>query len=166
MKKLLRIFRHLTASRLQANRIFPARSIKTITASIAASESLHMGELRFVVEAGLDWPELLRGIGSRARALQVFSDLHIWDTENNSGVLIYLLLADHKVEIVADRGINQRVRPDAWLEICRNMELHFRKGEFEKGVLLGIESISTLLQRHYPASGANLNELPDHPEII
>jgi uncharacterized membrane protein len=166
MNRLLRTLRHLTASRLQASRIFPARSLKTIAASIAASESLHMGELRFVVEAGLDWPELLQGISSRARALQVFSSLRVWDTENNSGVLIYLLLADRKVEIVADRGINQRVHPDTWHDICRNMELQFRKSEFEKGALQGIEMISTLLQQHYPASGAKLNELPDQPVII
>lgn len=125
-----------------------------------------MGELRFVVEPGLDWPELFSGVTSRERALEVFSSLRVWDTEHNSGVLIYLLLADHKVEIIADRGINARVNESEWVKICHDMESKFRTGDFEKGVLCGISAISTLLLKHYPSQEHNPNDLPDHPTIL
>jgi uncharacterized membrane protein len=125
-----------------------------------------MGELRFVVEAGLEWQDLFSGIKSHERALQIFSQLRVWDTEHNSGVLIYLLLADHKVEIIADRGINSRVSQSVWLGICQDMENKFRAGEFEQGVLLGISAITRLLQQHFPAQEHNLNDLPDHPVVL
>jgi len=125
-----------------------------------------MGELRFVVEAGLDWPDLFDDISSRERALEVFSHLRVWDTEHNSGVLIYLLLAERKVEIVADRGINSRVGKTAWLSICQDMESQFRTGNFENGVLLGISAITTLLQQHFPAQTHNPNDLSNRPVIL
>lgn len=166
MRKIKRLVKHLTAARWQAMRRFPKRSMKVIEAAISSSEMRHMGELRFVVEAGLDWPELFSGVTSRERALDVFSSLHVWDTEHNSGVLIYLLLADHKVEIVADRGINARVDRAEWIRICHDMEYKFRMGDFENGVLAGISAISALLQQHYPAQEYKPNELPDRPAIL
>jgi uncharacterized membrane protein len=166
MNKMKRLFKHLTATRWQVARCFPGYSMRAIQHAIQASETAHMGELRFAVEAGLDLPHLLAATTSRERALEVFSQLHVWDTEHNSGVLIYLLLADRKVEIVADRGIHARVGEGGWSAICREMEHKFRAGEFEGGVLHGITAITALLQQHFPAYRHNPDELPDQPAIL
>jgi len=166
MNKLIRFLKHLMSARWQISRRFSTRTMHTIAAAIRESETRHMGELRFVVEAGLDWPDLISGLTSRERALQVFSQLRIWDTEHNSGVLIYLLLAEHKVEIVADRGINSRVGHAAWINICQDMEKQFHTGNFEAGVLVGVSAITALLQQHFPALEHNPNDLPDHPTIM
>jgi hypothetical protein len=166
MKKS-RILKHLTYGRLHVRRCFPASSMQAIEAAIARSESSHMGELRFAVEAALDWRDLLRGVTPHERAIEVFSQLRIWDTEHNSGVLIYLLLAERRVEIVADRGIHTRVGNSGWAAICHEMEAAFRAGDFEHGVLAGILQISTLLAQHFPAkNNINHNELPDAPVVL
>ena len=166
MKKLTRFVKHMASNRWQVVRRFPRRSLHTIEAAIRQSETLHMGELRFAVEAGLDWPDLFADVSSQKRALEVFSRLRVWDTEQNSGVLIYLLLADRKVEIIADRGIHARVGEAGWASICRNMEKKFYSDKFEDGVLEGIAAITALLQQHFPAQGANSNELPDYPVTL
>ena len=164
--KISSFFRHLLSGRWQVARRFPKRSMNRIAAAIHQSETLHMGELRFAVEAGLDWPDLVAGTSPRERALQVFSQLRVWDTEHNSGVLIYLLLADNNVEIVADRGIHARVGAARWEAICHAMQQKFRADDFESGVLEGIAAITALLQQHFPAQQANANELPDHPVTL
>lgn len=166
MNKWTRFFKHLMATRWQVARCFPANSMRVIRDAIRASESSHMGELRFAVEASLDPARILAGNTSRQRALEVFSQLGVWDTEHNSGVLIYLLLADRKVEIVADRGIHARVGDAGWTSICREMEILFRAEKFEEGVLYGINAITALLQQHFPAHPHNLNELPDQPIVL
>jgi uncharacterized membrane protein len=102
----------------------------------------------------------------RERALQLFASLRVWDTEENSGVLIYLQLVDHRIEIVADRGINRKVEQGAWDAICRRMETAFRGGGFEAGALAAIDEITRLLSRHFPAGPSNPDELPDRPVII
>lgn len=166
MNKLKRILKHLVAGRWQVARVFPSSAMRSIQAAINESERLHDGELRFAVEAGLEWHELWRGQSPRARAIEVFSQLRVWDTEQNSGVLIYLLLAEHKVEIVADRGIHAKVGKAGWEAICQQMERRFRAGEFETGVVEGIAAITALLQQHFPASHDNPNELPDAPIVL
>lgn len=166
MMQLTRLLKHLLATSWQLAQYFSRRNLQTIETAIRESEKQHMGELRFVVEAGLEWQKLWAGTNSRDRALEIFSQLRIWDTEHNSGVLIYLLLADRKVEIIADRGINARVAQAAWLQICQDMESKFRTGDFESGVLQGIAAISHLLQTHYPAQQHNPNDLPDHAVIV
>lgn len=166
MNKIIRIIRHLMSARWQVARRLPKRSMSNIASAIHQSESRHFGELRFAVEAGLDWPHLLAGISSRERALEVFSQLRVWDTEHNSGVLIYLLLAERKVEIVADRGIHVRVGNQQWQTICHAMEQKFRAGDFENGVLEGVAAISALLQQHFPAQAGKTNELPDYPVTL
>ncbi len=163
MDKLKRLFQHLMAGRWQVLSRFPQPTMRAIETAIQHSESTHMGELRFAVEAALDWQDVLRGLTAHQRALDVFSQLRIWDTEHNSGVLIYLLLADRKVEIIADRGIHSRVGVTGWQGICREMEAEFRVGRFEQGVLLGLEKISALLSQHFPAEGNNPNELSNAP---
>jgi uncharacterized membrane protein len=166
MQKLIRVFKHLSSARWQVARHFPRPSMMAIENAIKQSETTHMGELRVAIEAGLDFSELLAGTDSHQRALQVFSQLRVWDTEQNSGVLIYLLLADRKVEIIADRGIHAKVGKAGWSDICRDMESRFRTGDFESGVLQGIGAISTLLQQHFPAEQNNPNELPDRPVVL
>lgn len=140
-----------------------------ITEAVKAAEIGHHGEIRFVVEAGLDWPLLLRGVTARERAVMVFSQLGVWDTEANNGVLIYLLVADRNVEILGDRGIHAKVGIPGWELICQEMEQQFRNGRFVVGALHGIQAVGQLLKFHFPqteVSGADSNELPDRPTII
>jgi uncharacterized membrane protein len=161
-----RIGRHLLANRSRVRRAFPRSSLNAIEQAIKTSETRHAGQIRFVVEGALDGPPLFRGQSARERALDVFSHLRIWDTAHNSGVLIYLLLADHKVEIVADRGINAAVGDDTWAAICAAMEAEFRNGNFEGGVIAGVQSITGHLAKHFPRDGAGANELPDRPVVL
>jgi len=163
---MVRILRHLFMPYLLVKRHFPRRALADIERAIGESETAHMGEIRFAVEAGLDFWLLMRGQQAQERALEVFSQLRVWDTEHNSGVLIYLLLADRVVEIVADRGIHAKVGAGEWQRICRMMEADFRQGRFEQGVQAGIREISALLVQHFPARGANPDELPDKPVVL
>ena len=161
-----RILRHFLTFPWQVRRVFPQRAMRAIEAAIRESETTHYGEIRFAVEATLDSHSLLKGKSARERAVEVFSLLRMWDTERNNGVLVYLLLADRKVEIIADRGIHRDVGQQGWEKICREMEQAFRQGRFEEGVVAGIHAISEHLARHYPAQGGNVNELPDTPVIL
>jgi uncharacterized membrane protein len=162
-----RIGRHLLANRSRVRKAFPRSSLAAIERAIKASEARHTGQIRFVVEGALDGAPLLRNQSTRARALDVFSQLRIWDTAHNNGVLIYLLLADRDVEILADRGINAKVETAEWENICTMMEAEFGKGNFEAGVLNGIASVSRHLAKHFPKHGSgDGNELPDAPIIM
>ena len=163
---IVRILKHLCTTGLHLRRRFPQVTRDAIEQEIAKSEALHNGELRFAIETALDLPPLLHGLRSRQRAFDVFSRLRVWDTEMNSGVLIYLLLVDHKVEIVADRGIAAKVDQSEWESICREMEKAFRSGDFKAGSMLGVQRISTLLAQHFPAGSRNPNELPNQPFIL
>lgn len=162
-----RFFRHIFSFPWRVRTIFPRRSLKAIETAIADSEHSHLGELRFVVEHALDIAELWREVTPRQRAVELFSRLRVWDTEHNSGVLIYLSLADRQVEIVADRGIHARVGDAVWTDICRAMETRFRAGEFERGIIEGIAAITELLQRYFPAQGLdNPNEMSDESVVL
>jgi uncharacterized membrane protein len=158
-----RIFKHLITPDWKVKRVFPPGSLAAIEAAIRESEKQHRGEIRFAVEAALDFRALLRGTTARERAIEVFSELRVWDTEENTGVLIYLLLADHDVEIVCDRGISARVTQQEWNSICARMEAAFREGNFERGVLSGIEEIGALLARHFPIRATDFDELSNAP---
>lgn len=161
-----RILRHLLMPPWRVRNVFPPVTLNVIEAAIAASEKTHAGQIRFVVEAALHPLALWRGQSARARALEIFSQLRIWDTEDNNGVLVYLLLADHDVEIVADRGIHTRVGDAEWEMICRGMEAAFRQGRFEAGVADGIRAIGAHLARYYPRAGDGGNELVDEPVLL
>ena len=162
----MRWIRHLFIDDFAARRAVPRACLAVIERTIAVQEVRHRGELRFVVEGGLAVHRLLARRTARERAIEVFTQLRIWDTEDNAGVLIYLLLADRRVEIVADRGIDAKVGRTAWDAICGAMQREFAEGRFEAGALLGIEAISDLLAEHFPPEEANPNELPDTPVVI
>jgi uncharacterized membrane protein len=161
-----RIARHLVEHRWRVRRVFPSNVLTNIEAAIRAGETTHSGQVRFVVEGALDGAPLLRNQPARARALDIFSHLRIWDTAHNNGVLIYLLLADRDVEIIADRGIDAKVGAEGWQRICRDMEAEFTGGRFEAGVIKGIEAVSRELAKHFPPNGHPRNELPDVPVVL
>ena len=161
-----RIGRHLLEHHWRVRRIFAPPVLVRIEAAIRAGEATHSGQLRFVVEGALDGLPLFRDQRPRERALDVFSHLRIWDTAHNNGVLIYLLLADRDVEIVADRGIDAHVGTAGWEKICVEMETEFRAGQFERGVIKGIEAVSRLLATHFPPQAGGRNELPDAPVVM
>ncbi|MEH2624614.1 putative membrane protein [Bradyrhizobium sp. AZCC 1719] len=161
-----RITRHLLQHHWRRRRDFPPAVLARIERAIKAGEATHSGQVRFVVEGALDGAPLFRNQPARERALDVFSHLRIWDTADNNGVLIYLLLADHDVEIVADRGINAKVGAAGWENICKEMEADFRAGDFERGVIKGVAAVSRELATHFPKAGGGPNELPDTPVVI
>lgn len=145
---------------------FPAKVLRDIENAVTESERLHSGELRFAVENALSPIQVWRGVSARRRATEVFSELRVWDTEENSGVLIYVLLADREVHIVADRGIARRVNQSDWDAIARSMREQFKHGDFKRGSLDGIGRITALLAKHFPPGPANPNELPNQPVIL
>jgi hypothetical protein len=164
--KLKRLLRHLLTPGLWMRRHFPRADRQAIAAAIRDSESHHRGELRFVAEGPLHLAALLHGTTPRQRAVELFSQLRVWDTEENSGILIYVQLVDRKVEILADRGIAAQVPQAEWQRLCRGMENHFAQGRYRQGVLDVLASAGELLTAHFPATGNNPNELPDAPLIF
>lgn len=166
MINLKRLAMHAFVTPSRVKRAFPSATLGAIEAAIKSSEAMHSGQIRFVVEAALDFGPLFRGLSARQRAIEVFSQLGIWDTEHNNGVLIYLLLAERNVEIVADRALHSRVGSEGWERICADMEAAFTQGDFEGGSLRGLSAIGQLLIRHFPETGAGSNELPDTPVLI
>jgi len=163
---LARFFRHIRMSPAKAARAFPASVMEAIGREIAVQEELHRGEILFIVEAELHSALLWRDLGARERAREVFAQHGVWNTEENNGVLIYVLLADRAVEIVADRGIHARVSGDEWRSICAAMEREFSQGRYREGAVAGVRAVSALLARHFPATGPRRNELPDRPVLM
>lgn len=163
---LLRTFRHLLVPHWRVRQSFPLDTLQAIEEAIAASEKQHVGELRFVVEGGLPPEHLWRGIQARQRAVELFAQLRVWDTEHNSGILIYVQWVDRAVEILADRGIAARVPQAEWDAICHAMEAAFARGEYRAGALAAIERASQLLTAHFPSAGGGANELPDKPLML
>lgn len=161
-----RMMRHLSSGRTSVRRVFPLRAMNEIESAIRSTEALHDGQIRFAVEASLELAPLLAGQTAQQRSVEVFSKLRVWDTEHNNGVLIYLLLADRDVEIVADRGIHVRLGKEVWEAICHEMEAAFRTGHFEAGVLDGIHAVGEHLSRHFPARSGKPNEMPDNPVVL
>jgi uncharacterized membrane protein YgcG len=161
-----RIGKHLVEHRWRARRTFPPQVLASIEQAIKTGEATHSGQVRFVVEGALDGAPLFRDQPARERAIDIFSRLRIWDTAHNNGVLIYLLLADRKVEIIADRGIDAKVGAAGWQKICTAMETDFKAGNFAGGVIKGIAAVSQQLAAHFPKHGAGPNELPDAPVVL
>ena len=149
-----RIAKHLLMTHWQVNRAFSRQTLIAIEHAIKTGETAHVGEIRFVVEGALHSTPLFKGRSARERAIEVFSQLRVWDTEHNNGLLIYLLLADRSLEIVADRGIHAKVASGEWESICRKMETAFKHEKYESGVISGIQAVTQHLMKHFPASGA------------
>lgn len=161
-----RWLRHEQTGAGVVRRALPSEALNRLKAAIAASEKCHNGEIRLAIEPSLRLPLFRNGLSARERAISVFSDLRIWDTEANNGVLIYLLWADRDVEIVADRGIHEIVGSVGWEEICHGMEQAFRLGFFEQGLEEGIREVATHLETHFPHTAGDRNEIPDEPIIL
>ena len=163
----LRLLRHLWLDEDDAARAFGADGLARVTERIAASERRHSGEIRVCVEAALPWSYLWRRAGARERALAMFGKLRVWDTEANNGVLIYLLLADHAIEIVADRGTARHVSAARWSAIAEAMRGAFRAGRFVDGLVAAVDEVDAMLVERFPLAGEgpNPNELPDRPYL-
>jgi uncharacterized membrane protein len=163
---LIRLLKHLLPPAWFARRVFSRGDLAAISTAVTACEKSHRGELRFVVEGPLPISALWHERSPRARAEELFSQLRIWDTEENSGILIYVQLVDRRVEILADRGIAARVEQGEWDAICRAMETSFRRGEWRQGALQAVTRAGELLAGQFPAGEENPNELPDQPLVL
>lgn len=163
-----RWFRHLFATRRALLRAFPRSGLLLIEAAVAESEQRHGGEIRIAIESSLEPTEVWQGKTPRARALEVFASLGVWDTEANNGVLIYVLLADHDVEIVADRGFNGRVAAAEWAAICEDIDAEFRSDRYPEGLVAGVRQVGQIIATHFPQRPGQRdeNELPNRPALL
>ena len=161
-----RFFRHALMHPVKAARAFPRATLDAIQREIATQEKAHRGEICFVIEAELATSQLWHDVHARQRARELFASRGVWNTEENNGVLIYVLLAERRVEIVADRGISRRVDASKWQAVCREMEGLFAQGRFEEGGVAGVRGVAQLLEKEYPGHGEKRNELPDRPAMI
>jgi uncharacterized membrane protein len=165
-QRIHRAWRHLRSSDGDAKRAFPETTLTAITEAITAGEQTHRGEVRLIVEKGLPFDDAWDGVSNRQRALALFADYGVWDTEDNCGVLIYINLAEHKVDIVADRGIDRKIDSATWQAVCRTMTEGFRDGRFHDATLAAVKQVNELLRQHFPANGSRANELPDKPIVL
>jgi uncharacterized membrane protein len=163
-----RWLRHWFKTPYAVRKAFSEQALERIQQAIADSERSHAGEIRFAVEASLPWSYLKRDAHARQRAAMVFAKLRVWDTEQNNGVLIYVELADRSIEVIADRGIAQRVPRAEWDAICARMRDAFRAGRFEEGAIEGVRAVGNLLAQHFPLADGerNPNELSNRPAIL
>jgi uncharacterized membrane protein len=162
----MRALRHLCATQTGTRRRFPSAVLAGIEQAVTAAERRTSGEIRFAIETALDLPDLWAGKSPRGRALDVFGELRVWDTELSNGVLIYVLMADRDVEIVADRGAAALVAPADWESACRLMEGHFRAGRFHEGAVAGVVAVGALLERHFPVRAVEPDEQPNQPRLL
>jgi uncharacterized membrane protein len=167
MNRWLRILKHRWLDESDARRALGSTALERLHQRVAASETRHSGEIRVCVEAGLPLSYLWRGATARERAVTLFGKLRVWDTEQNNGVLIYLLLAEHRIEIVADRGLDRHVGSAQWQAIVGSMREAFASGRFEDGLNAAIAAVHALLVQHFALEPgrANPNELPDAPLV-
>ena len=168
MNRLARLIKHRLWDDRDARRVLPAAALDRLQARVAGSEGRHSGEIRLCVEAGLPLSYLRQGLSARDRAVTLFGKLRVWDTEHNNGVLIYLLLAEHAIEIVADRGLDRQVPQAEWQALIAPMRQAFQAGRFEEGLNQAIDALNAKLVQHFAqAPGqANPNELPDRATLL
>jgi uncharacterized membrane protein len=164
--RMRRAIRHWRSNMGDAGRAFPPATLAAITQAIQLGEQTHRGEVRLIVEKAMPSDAIWDGITNRQRALALFADHGVWDTEENCGVLIYVNLAEHKVDIVADRGIARKIDEATWQAICRTMTENFAQGRFHDGSLAAIEQVNALLRTHFPSDGPRPNQLPDQPLML
>jgi uncharacterized membrane protein len=167
MGRLTRLLRHRWLDETDTRRALDDAALARLRERVAQSEGRHSGEIRLCVEAGLPLSYLWRDATARERAVTMFGKLRVWDTEHNNGVLIYLLLADHMIEIVADRGVARAVPHAHWQAVVDGMRQAFREHHFEEGLARAIDAVDAVLHQHFPlAPGqANPNELPDSADL-
>ncbi|HOL37175.1 MAG: TPM domain-containing protein [Proteobacteria bacterium] len=165
MGRLARILRHRWHDETDAARALDAAALARLEARVAASERRHSGEIRICVEASLPLAYLWRDASARERAIALFGKLRVWDTEHNNGVLVYLLLAERAIEIVADRGLGRHVSDAQWRAVVDALRADLQAGRFEAGLARAVDAVDALLAREFalPAGAANPNELPDRP---
>jgi len=167
MARLQRLLTHLFGQWFAMRRRFPEALLDEMTKAIASGERTHLGEVRFAVESRLSPWLVLEGVDALIRARQVFAQLQVWDTEHNTGVLFYVMMAEKRIEIVADRGIASRVAQAEWDGICSRMRNSYAGGHWREGSLAGIAAAHALLQQHFPSDGTdNPDELPDRPVLL
>ena len=166
--RLARLWRHRWTDEADVRRALPADLLDRLTRRVSASERRHTGEIRLCVEAGLPLSYLWRDAPARERAIMLFGKLRVWDTEHNNGVLIYLLLAEHAIEIVADRGIDRHVSREQWAAMAQRMGAAFREGRFEDGLTQALEEVSALLVEYFPLppGAPDHDELPNAPVLL
>jgi len=166
MASVQRALRHLFAGSAQS--LFPPPTLQRIAQAIAVGEATHRGQVCFAVESALPLAAVLSGHDARRRAEDAFARLRVWDTADNNGVLVYLLLADRRIEIVADRGVAALIDQAQWRAICTQMEQRLGHGDAEAAAIAGVTAISALLAAHFPRTGVDggRNELPDLPQIL
>jgi uncharacterized membrane protein len=164
--KIARTWRHATSSTAEARHAFPETTLMAIAQAIDAGERTHRGEVRLIVEKALPFQDAWDDVTNRQRALALFADHGIWDTEDNCGVLIYVNMAEHKIDIVADRGIDRKIDAATWQAVCRTMTAGFKNGHFHDATLAAVAQVNDLLHQHFPASGERANELPDQPIML
>ncbi len=157
---------HLRHDHLRLRRLFPAQALDRIEQAVLDGERRHGAELRVAIEASLPLGRVLGGVGPHERALEVFGSLRVWDTEANNGVLIYLLLADRTVEIVADRAAARAIPQQAWQAVTQALVAECRAGRFVEGTLAAIRELGTLLAQAFPAGDRNPDELPNRPAVL
>lgn len=166
MKLLSRLKRHLLTTAGAGRRAFPSATLKTLEATIASGEALHRAEVCLIIEPALTLTEVLQQVSARERARELFALHRVWDTEDNCGVLIYVNLADRKVEIVADRAVGRVVAASDWQTLCHTMTHGFAHGDFRDSVNTALQKLNALLQHHYPAQGARDNQLGNRPVLL
>lgn len=164
--KMRRAWRHWKSSAAEARRAFPDATLDAIAEAIDQGERTHRGEVRLIIEKALPLEAAWAGVTNRQRAVNLFADYGVWDTEDNCGVLIYVNLAEHKIDIVADRGIDRKIDAATWQAVCRTMTEGFRQGRFHDATLAAIGQVNELLRQHFPSGGDRPNELPDRPVML
>jgi uncharacterized membrane protein len=165
-QRFSRALRHWKTSAAHGRRAFPQETLAAIAAAITAGEQTHRSELRLIVEASMPFDAVWAGVTNRQRALALFAEHGVWDTEDNCGVLIYVNLAERKVDIVADRNVNRKIDAATWQSVCRTMTDGFARGQFHDSTIAAVAQVNELLRQHFPTGGARRNELPDNPIML
>ncbi len=166
IERCQRAWKHWTSTADKGRQAFSADTLAEIGQAITAGEQRHRGELRLIVENSMPSDAVWADVTNRQRAIALFAEYGVWDTEDNCGVLVYVNLAEHKVDIVVDRGIGRIIAQETWQDVCRTMTQGFARGDFRSSTLAAVERINTLLAEHFPSAGVRANELPDHPLVL
>lgn len=162
---LKRLWRHLITTTRDGRKTFPPSALQAIQAVIAKGETLHRAEVRLVIEPSLSLADVFDKTTARERARELFAEYRIWDTEENCGILIYVNLADHQVEIVSDRAVGRALNPQDWQAVCHTMTAGFARGDYQGSVTTALEHLNRILHERFPDRGG-ANELSNQPIVL